>query len=364
MNNSTENTTFCEPPTAAFRIIAGALLTVLCVTGTLAYTLIIAILLNYHAKFKHPFYVLQYHLAGCDCLLLLSVYLLVIPQTAAQSLRYAPIVEMLCTTLDTVSFNAIMICTYLITINRVMCFFWSRGLEIFFNRVTVHIVSLLPWAFGITIALITDLSNCPKVFDECSFVYMYVCKSPTVPVQVSVLLSILQIFGYCGPILMTIGYVAIFVHLRKLHRGSHLTDKQKKNFTREINLLKQGTVIAALLLIECLAFWLLPGFFPGSRIISLIISSLSILNSAINPFIYLNFNSLMRQCARALCSHRFSPLSIFMAPTVLSQPSGIVSVTQKTGAPPSGSKIRPMNAAPTTTRQIIEIDADIHDSKA
>uniref|UniRef100_A0A914W4P1 Uncharacterized protein n=1 Tax=Plectus sambesii TaxID=2011161 RepID=A0A914W4P1_9BILA len=122
-----------------------------------------------------------------------------------------------------------------------MCFFWPRGLELFFNSVTVHIVSLLPWMFGITIGLMTDLSNCPKVFDECRLVYLYECKSPVMPGQVSALLGILQVFGYCGPILMTIGYVAIFVHLRKLRQGSYLSDKQKKNFTREVNLLKQVT---------------------------------------------------------------------------------------------------------------------------
>lgn len=125
------------------------------------------------------FYLFLINLCFADCFVYILYIFYAAPCAIFSSQVYGTVLGFLLGLFETVDFVAIVICTFVISLNRAMSISQSSFYNWIFRRQFCHLINISCWIIGIVVVILDYyLTTCSTRFDEKQFYFSFECTNP------------------------------------------------------------------------------------------------------------------------------------------------------------------------------------------
>ncbi|CAJ0588161.1 unnamed protein product [Cylicocyclus nassatus] len=207
---------------------------------------------------------------------------------------------------DTISYNGVLLFTFVVALNRISVFVWPKLQVLLFSHLSIWRTILAVWCFIIIEVTGVNLLQCWKNFAYDEFYFFIKCYNNSY--FSFYWLEFMRYQSFALPIIMFVVYILLFVHLRwNTPKRAKMTAAVSAKRKAEIKLLIQAVIITVFLELQTLSFTFLPQVGTGYNkyYSSLAQNVISICNNSVNPYVYFLINRQIRRDMIALvCGKR------------------------------------------------------------
>lgn len=263
---------------------------IICLVSLMLYTRVAFIIYkNKSSSFSNSFYTLIVHLSAADCLFLLIQLTIGYPVTLIGFKKVSQTFVVVCGFMVILLNLLIPQLIILLAVNRYVAVFYSISYKTIFSPKRVRLIVFICWLFSTTIATISYSCTCFAF--KIAFSWETSCSNVTcIKVIYYIAFFVWGTFTLAVPFIYILFYVQY--KLKKRELAIRLHQKFKIEST-DLKMLIQSFTISCVLFLLFILFFIQNS--TQNTLIDIALSVFSCVNSSVNPFLYMIFNSDIRQ---------------------------------------------------------------------